>query len=235
VNLQLGAHQVRVVCPRRMARRLASVLREHLIDEEVPIGFVVRPTTLRTREYVLVDRCGFILASSRGAEHVLASLTSHLTALLPTAEDRVRFRLRTIIREGRATLGPFPLLSIPALEEASLSGSGHTVLDALAVDVGVTDGTIAGSVDRWHGLESLAPPPAHRSALGVAPMPVDRIALALPEGSLPPTEAGVVVALCREALGGERADILAAATTVVAAAETVAVNVRQPIFDQLRG
>lgn len=227
VDLQFGDHQIRVACPRRIARRLRAALHDHVVDSEAPIGFVVRPTTLRHRKLVLVDRCGFVLATLDRADQVLAALASHLSALLPVRHGHVRLRVRTLISQGRATLCLYPMLFVPELQETQLAEAGYAILDALAVDIDPTDGTIVGCVDQWRGLEGLIPAPGHMSALGADLLPVERVALPAAEETVRPTTAEVVVALSSEALAGRREDVLSAAIAIAATADATSFDVRK--------
>jgi hypothetical protein len=138
-------------------------------------------------------------------------LVSHLSALLPVPEGRVRLRLRALVRDGRATLCQWPLVFLPPLDEGRLAAAGYTVLDRLAVDVDVRTGAIVNVPPPW------ASPGAAPGHLGstAEPLPIDRLLVAAPDGSVLPSPARLVADLAGEALAGTPADVLAACGAIV--------------------
>lgn len=211
LNVEIGGTPVRIACPRRIARRLRAELADHLVETDAPLGFLVRPTTLRQRSYVLTDRCGFVLGSARRLDQVLAMLGSHLGALRPLRDGCARLRLRALTDGTSVTVCGFPVLFVPAFDERQLEGTGHWLIDRLAIDVDAASGCLSGEGDSWFG--DLRPAPGH-SGVPERPQSVDRLLLAgVTDGGA--HRSSVAARIAAEALRGERTLVLDAAIALV--------------------
>jgi Coenzyme PQQ synthesis protein D (PqqD) len=222
VNLSIGGRELRVACQSdRVARRLRAAMREHVIDDQVSLGFMLRSPRRRLRTHVLVDRCGFAIGTAHGSRQAIATLVSHLSALLPVPDGRVRLRLRALVRDGQATLCQWPLVFLPPLDEARLAAAGYAVLDRLAVDLDVKTGAIINVPPPWASTGGAAP--GHLGATA-EPLAVDRLLVAAPGGSVLPGPAQLVADLAGEALAGAPADVLAACGAIVGSARAELVD-----------
>jgi hypothetical protein len=126
--------------------------------------------------------------------------------------------------QGTAALCTWPLLFLPELDEVKLAARGHRVLDRLAVDIDPGTGDIV-SIDAAAGTPSASASiaPGHEVATSRI-LPVRRVLVARPPGSLLPSPAQVAAELATEALNGERRDVLRACAAITRAAERVVVD-----------
>lgn len=226
VNLSIGGHELRVASQSgAVARQLRKVLSSHLVAEQAPLGFLVRSSRRRPRHLAVVDRCGFTVANVRGRRQAVATLASHLSGFAAPRDGTVRLRVRALVDDqGTAALCTWPLLFLPELDEVELAARGQRVLDRLAVDVDSETGDIV-NLDDVAGalLASTSIAPGHQVASSRA-LPVRRVLVARPAGSLLPSPAQVAAELAAEALSGERHDVLRACATIAGMAERVVVD-----------
>jgi hypothetical protein len=213
VNLQIADQPLRVACgSAKVARKLRSGLKEHLIDEQAPLGFMVRAHRSQ-RHHVLVDRGGLTLGSARRPDEAVAMVAGHLTALHPPAPGRVRLRMRALVRGDEAVLCAFPVLFAPPLEEGPLAAAGYRVLDRLAVDLDAASGAVAVEPVPWTPLARLDPAEGHVSVVP-GPLQVAAILFApAPGAALTASTAATVARLAAEALSGRPEEVLDVAAT----------------------
>lgn len=225
VNLRIGETAVRIACDRRLARRLRRTYRSYLVDDEAPLGFVVQSPSIRSRRFVLLDRCGFNLGSDVARHRAATMLDNHLTALLPLSGDsHARFRVRAVTGTNGVSLCFFPLLFVPrfGLEEAR--SSGHDVVDRLAVDIDSRSGQMIHVSDprgRFDGDRS------GESDRGTQPLTVTRLILPTAKQLLAPSRSEAAASLCREAIAGAPEQILDAAVAVAESASITTVDVTE--------
>jgi hypothetical protein len=220
VNLQIADQPIRVACgSAKVARKLRGALEEHLISEQAPLGFMLRAPHRGQRAHVLVDRGGLTLGSARRPDEAVAMVGSHLVALTPAPADRIRLRMRALVRDDRAVLCAFPVLFAPPLEEELLVAWGYRVLDRLAVDIDIATGAVVVEPVPWTSLAGLASPEGHTGG-AASPLPVTAILFApAPGGPLTPTPAATVAQLVAEALSGGREQVLEVAATLAQRAQ----------------
>lgn len=229
VNLQIADQPLRVACgSAKVARRLRSAMKKHLISEQAPLGFMVRAPHRSQRHHVLVDRGGLTLGSARRPDEAVAMVASHLTALHPPAPGRVRLRMRALVRGDEAVLCAFPVLFAPPLEEGPLAAAGYRVLDRLAVDLDAASGAVAVEPVPWTPLARLDPAEGHVSVVP-GPLQVAAILFApAPGAALTASTAATVARLAAEALSGRPEDVLDVAATVAELARVEPVDLGMP-------
>lgn len=215
-------------CPRRIARALRRFLSGYLADDEAPLGFLVHPRRFSTRQYVLTDRCGFVLGATGTTEEALSMLGSHLTALLPLPTDHVRFRVRAAVTGTRCALAMYPLLYAGTLDGDMLSTSGFGVLDRLAVDVHVPTRTMRNVT--WDPPRS-AKSRSARGHVGASDSvcAIDCVFVPSTRGAATRTPASIAAELAGEALAGARSDILDAAVAIASSAAIQPVDLSAPV------
>jgi hypothetical protein len=221
LGVQLGEETTGIACDSsRGTKKLRTALTDDLVEggDEIPVGFVLTAPAGLTRTHSLRDRSGFVHSQARGLDSGLHALASHLTAFVPPDPGVVRLRARAIVASGRTVIGLFPHLYAPAIEEKELAEGPFAVVDRLAIDVDVATGELRDREIPWTGLADLGGGAGHVPS-GASPRRVEAIVSATPALTPPPTRAGVVAALAREALCGRPEDVLTAAVNLVAAAE----------------
>ena len=218
VNLQIAGQPIRVACASaKVARRLRNALHEHVIDEQAPLGFMLRAPHRRQRDHVLVDRGGFTLGTARSVDAAVAMIASHLAVLHPPAAGRVRLRLRALLREGTAVLCPFPVLFAPPLDEGLIRSTGHTLLDRLAVDIDPASNSLATDPVPWAGAGNLRAPEGHAGSGEVSAQIHAIVVARAPGATSSSTMAELVAMLATERLSGDRDTILEVAVGLVTA------------------
>lgn len=226
LNLEIGGHRLQVSCSRRVAHILRAELSEHLVSDTAPLGFLVRPTSLRQRHHVLVDRCGFVLGTTRHVDEVAAMVCDHASALLPLAEGRARFRIRALATQESVSLCAFPMLFIPAFDENHVAGTGHDLVDRLAVDIDVSSGEVIFDRRNWMASQEAAPGHCRPNGRRFA---VDQIIIPTAPGDHIGA-AAAVASLCANALDCAPVIALSAAARLVENARSL--NARHFGFDQ---
>lgn len=213
VGLEIAGQPIRVACSsRKVARRLHAAVDAPRAPDDAPLGFLVRAARRGLDGYELVDRGGLSLGSARRVDEVVAMISSHLAGLLPAAPGHVRIRARALVRGDQAVLCTFPLLLVPPPHVQSLTSLGYLLLDRLVVDLDMTSGCLVADPAPWSKVAALTQAPGHVGGL-TNPVPVRGVVLASPgDAAARPSPAHVVAALAAEAVHGERADVLSAAT-----------------------
>lgn len=220
VNLEIGGTPVRVASPRRISRRIRSVLREHLTATEAPLGFIAQSQSRLGAEHVLLDRCGFLLGTASGSDRLVALMLSHLAALLPPRSTSVRLRVRALMKDSGATLCLYPLLFVPPIDEQLLAQSGHTPIDRLAIDIDARTLRLAHERPPWEFHQWSTRANRLDASTGA---PVVRVVVA---GPTAPSHASVASALAGQAMSGNRETVLDTAVAISSTAELMHTNVR---------
>jgi hypothetical protein len=220
VNLNIGGTTTRVACPPPVARRLRKGLREHLVAEEAPLGFLVQPSRLPWRGHALVDRCGFVLGSAGSVGALTAMLGDHLTALLPPKPSTVRFRVRAVLGPEGATLCMYPVLFLPPLRARELRAIGHAVIDRLAIDVDSETRTLNHTPAPWDDLRHGRWTAGHSRTWGG-----ERITRIIATGTESTGAAAIACRLAQTAMSGSRSEILDVAQHLATEASVVRMHV----------
>ena len=165
LDLEIGDTQLRVICEDQDGvALLRTALKEHLVVEAAPLGFVLRSPQNSDRFFVLLDRSGFVLARSRTLDESLAILASHLAVFQPSPSGTTRMKMRALVSDdSTAVLAQFPIFVSPPLVERRLGRTGHRIVDSLAIDV-ANDGSLQMSPAQWPDLTRMPSPQGHASA-----------------------------------------------------------------------
>lgn len=162
LNLDIFGSRIQVICEDPDGvDLLRSALSAHLVEEEAPLGFVVRPPRAGSRLHVLLDRSGFVLGRTRSTEEALNLLGSHLAVFVPPPSDTIRIRARALIgQDSSAKLAIFSLFTDPPLIERRLTRESHRIIDRLAIDI-TPEANLHMSPAPWPELADLPTPDAH--------------------------------------------------------------------------
>ena len=106
---------------------LASSLSDYVVQDQAPLGFVLKAPSAEQKLRVLLDRSGLVFGThTRMVKISLGILTSHLAALLVPPEGTDTLRMRALVDDrGHAILAMAPLLRIHPVIERRLARTGH--------------------------------------------------------------------------------------------------------------
>jgi hypothetical protein len=137
VDLDIFGNRIRVICENETeANRLKTDLRNHVINDPVPVGFIMKPPQRDSKLHVLLDRSGFVLGRSRTAGESLTILKEHLGVFVSPPPTTVRLRMRAFLgSDGSVVVVDSPLPQNPPVAERRIQREGYQIIDRLVIDI----------------------------------------------------------------------------------------------------